>query len=222
MRLPLRRTRFASACSTSAATESPIIGGFDAKHPAYDAVGALVRIDDDGSTRAIGFDGDAPKRVVRLSGWECVGVTSGYMTVPRVTPHYACHHEPTVCSAFGPQAQHLVDAGLACGGVTQRDGGQAVRCTRIHEGPARVIHNDCQAVQQICSSTPSEPVCAPACAADVDCEALAGECLLHEVVEENRQEYRRVLRQRYDASTRPAPLLFIPRPNITAVCSPAA
>ena len=42
-----------SACSRgpeSSTTTDPVIGGYDAKHPRYDAVGALVNIGPDGAT----------------------------------------------------------------------------------------------------------------------------------------------------------------------------
>lgn len=127
--------------------------------------------------------GDSGGPLLRRDGstLKVVGVVSGYQDLSSAKPRWSCYDEITVYSALGPEAKHLVDAARACGGVTQAgacDGERATRCTRLEEGPPHVVRSDCGILGHVCSSTPREPVCAPACNGDADCDRLApqGHC----------------------------------------------
>jgi hypothetical protein len=128
--------------------------------------------------------GDSGGPILRIEGsrWTVVGVVSGYirpLTPPG--PFWTCPDTLNNYSTFGPVVQHMLDAARACGEVTQQgtcDGNAAVRCTRATEGLPRVVRSECGEVGQVCAPTPTEPVCAPGCLGDDDCNALAprGKC----------------------------------------------
>lgn len=145
--------------------------------PSYDIVVGGVR--DEGTV----CGGDSGGPLLRAEGgvWKVYGVASGYRFQSTTKPHWKCYEEITVYSALGPEAKHLVEAARACGGVTQVgtcDANQATRCTRLEEGPPHIVRSDCGVVGHVCSVTPQEPTCAPACTGDADCDLLAtgGKC----------------------------------------------
>jgi hypothetical protein len=132
-----------------------------------------------GDVHVCGGDSGGPILAVVDGTLTTYGVVSGHVEQPVrpefAEPRYDCL-APAVYSTYGQEALHLVEAAAACGGVTQQggcEGDTAVRCTRSEEGPARVVRSDCGSLGLSCAATPTEPVCAPACASDDDCNALA-------------------------------------------------
>lgn len=134
----------------------------------------LLVMSDAGEATTCSGDEGAPLLRTNGNGWSVVAVYSAQDNLERIS--YPCLDPSAIYAAFGPEAQHLVNAADQCSGKTQRGGcedGKATRCSRADEGPIRVTQSDCRGAGLTCSATPKEPVCAPACRNDADCNALA-------------------------------------------------